>query len=208
MSLFPSSLIIAAKAQTALKNTQAILKKYHHPLHNNPDLFVIPDYTIESVREIKKFLSKKSFSHPEKFVLIPEADKLLLEAQNALLKNLEEPGANNYFLLTTTRAQLLLPTVLSRCQIIRIGQETDKIDEKLWSRTGNPKKDLLLASALSADKNQIHSLLFAQLQAQHHHTLKNPSASELQKLRQLITAIKYIDANVDPKSALDWYFLS
>ncbi len=53
-------------------------------------------------------------------VLILEAQRLTQEAQNALLKSLEEPPASATFVLTTPHSKLLLPTVASRCLLERV----------------------------------------------------------------------------------------
>jgi len=55
----------------------------------------------------------------KKIYIIKEADKLTNEAQNALLKILEEPPSNVIFILTTTNLELLLPTILSRAQKVK-----------------------------------------------------------------------------------------
>lgn len=71
---------------------------------------------IESVRELTKKLAIKAISR--RLVLIEEADTLSLEAQNALLKTLEQPPTNTFFILTLNSP--LLPTVMSRAQIINV----------------------------------------------------------------------------------------
>ena len=54
----------------------------------------------------------------KKIGIILDADRLMPEAQNAFLKTLEEPPRNSYFILTSGRPRALLPTVISRCQIL------------------------------------------------------------------------------------------
>jgi DNA polymerase-3 subunit delta' len=54
-------------------------------------------------------------------VIVDEADALIGEAQNALLKTLEEPPPASVFVLVTSRPDVLLPTVRSRCQHLRFG---------------------------------------------------------------------------------------
>src|SRR5262249_61640176 len=52
-------------------------------------------------------------------VLIDDADALVPAAQNALLKTLEEPPSSSVFILVTSRPDVLLPTVRSRCPMLR-----------------------------------------------------------------------------------------
>ncbi len=73
---------------------------------------------IAQIRNIKNFLSQKSISSEKKIVLIIDAHLLNEAASNCLLKTLEEPS-NGIFILLTSKLNLLLDTIVSRCQIIR-----------------------------------------------------------------------------------------
>jgi len=207
MSLFPSSLIISSSPESSENKIKELLLELHHQLSNDPDLFILNDYTIAAVRSLKKFLSQKPFNHDTLVVYIPQIENLNIESQNALLKTLEEPGENNYLLLTTNNPSLLLPTILSRCQKIRLNYSESKEKIALWPITDNPKKDLDFATTITTDKTQIKSLLLAQLNQYHQNFIKNPDKNTANIIKKLIKAIKLIDSNVDPKSALDYFFL-
>ena len=71
--------------------------------------------TIDQVREMIAVLTVKQ-TNP-RFVVIRPADKLGEEAENAILKSLEEPKENVHFVLITDRLSKLLPTILSRAVI-------------------------------------------------------------------------------------------
>ncbi len=73
---------------------------------------------IEQIRYLKTFIGQKSFESEKKIVLIVDAHLLNEAASNCLLKTLEEP-TNGLFILLTTRLNLLLDTIISRCQLIR-----------------------------------------------------------------------------------------
>ena len=73
---------------------------------------------IEQIRNLKTFLGQKSIESGRKIVLIDDAHLLNEAASNCLLKTLEEP-ANGIFILLTSRLNLLLDTIISRCQLIR-----------------------------------------------------------------------------------------
>jgi DNA polymerase-3 subunit delta' len=77
---------------------------------------------IEAVRQLEHFLSLKvPRSAPvNRVVIIESAHTLTLEAQNALLKTLEEPPAGSLIILTANREQVLLPTIRSRAQTITV----------------------------------------------------------------------------------------
>ncbi len=73
---------------------------------------------IAQIRNIKTFLSQKSINSEKKIVLILDAHLLNEAASNCLLKTLEEPY-NGIFILLTSKLNLLLDTIISRCQIVR-----------------------------------------------------------------------------------------
>ena len=73
---------------------------------------------IEQIRNLKTFLGQKSIESGQKIVLIDDAHLLNEAASNCLLKTLEEP-TNGIFILLTSRLNLLLDTIISRCQLIR-----------------------------------------------------------------------------------------
>ena len=73
---------------------------------------------IAQIRNIKTFLSQKSINSEKKIVLIIDAHLLNEAASNCLLKTLEEPS-NGIFILLTSKLNLLLDTIISRCQIVR-----------------------------------------------------------------------------------------
>jgi DNA polymerase-3 subunit delta' len=70
---------------------------------------------IDEIREITDSLSRYSIEGGKRAVLLVDADRMTVQAQNALLKSLEEPDKQTYFILTASIRQNLLPTVLSRC---------------------------------------------------------------------------------------------
>ncbi len=73
---------------------------------------------IAQIRNIKTFLSQRSINSEKKIVLIIDAHLLNESASNCLLKTLEEPS-NGIFILLTSKLNLLLDTIISRCQLVR-----------------------------------------------------------------------------------------
>ena len=73
---------------------------------------------ISQIRNIKNFLGRKSINSEKKIILIINAHLLNEAASNCLLKTLEEPS-NGIFILLTSKLNVLLDTIISRCQIIR-----------------------------------------------------------------------------------------
>lgn len=85
---------------------------------------------IETVKQIHKKVFLKPIKSDYKLVIIEDAHFLTPEAQNALLKILEEPPANTHIILGTASQEALLPTILSRCQIIILEEEKSEMPEK------------------------------------------------------------------------------
>jgi DNA polymerase-3 subunit delta' len=92
----------------------------------HPDALVVrPGETgsikVDQVREAIERSAYRPFEGRRRVVIVDDADALVPEAQNALLKTLEEPPAASMFVLVTSRPDVLLPTVRSRCQRLRFG---------------------------------------------------------------------------------------
>ena len=101
-----------------------------------------PLIRIEQIRNIKIFLSKKSIQSTKKFILIEDAHLLNESSSNCLLKTLEEP-TNGVFILLTSRLNLLLDTIISRCQIIRFKPYSDQELKQLLEQSNHDTSDLL-----------------------------------------------------------------
>lgn len=102
---------------------------------------------VEQVREIADFINISSHRGGRKAVLIHPAEALNLNAANALLKNLEEPPPNTYFLLVAHRWHQLLPTIRSRCEQVVLPPPGRK-DARDWlGRQKLKDADLALAQA-------------------------------------------------------------
>ncbi len=89
---------------------------------NHPDfLHIAPrgaTIKIDQVRELKKTLAFSPFESDHRVILLEDVHTMRREAANSLLKLLEEPPPGNILLLTADEMQPLLPTLVSRCQVI------------------------------------------------------------------------------------------
>ncbi len=95
----------------------------------HPDVIVLePDTTraartipVEAIREVVRQTQYHRYGARHRFVIVDPAEAMQEPAANALLKTLEEPPDGTGFLVVTHNASALLPTILSRCQRIRMG---------------------------------------------------------------------------------------
>lgn len=88
----------------------------------HPDVVTLkPDgasIKVDQVRQIKMEFSKSGMESRQKILIVQEMDKMTTSAANSLLKFIEEPEGEITIMLLTTEVQQLLPTIVSRCQII------------------------------------------------------------------------------------------
>src|SRR5689334_21655691 len=94
--------------------------------HPDVGLVVAPKRVlrVEQMRQIEKEANFRPFEGKARVFLIDEADKLNDASENALLKVLEEPPCTSHLISITARPAMLLPTILSRCQMIRFAPLT------------------------------------------------------------------------------------
>jgi DNA polymerase III, gamma/tau subunits len=82
---------------------------------------VVPSIPVEWVKEVNHTILRGALSAGKNITLIDGVDSMNKESANAMLKTLEEPPADTLLVLMTSRPQSVLPTIVSRCQILRFG---------------------------------------------------------------------------------------
>lgn len=118
------SLLVIAKDKnvSAVYISNLLKEKEVHALDINREAYE-KAVGIEDVRNIRKSTFLKPFKSKTKAVVIEAYEGITTEAQNSLLKILEEPPANTIIIIITPNKELLLPTILSRCKIIELKEE-------------------------------------------------------------------------------------
>ena len=89
-----------------------------------------PVFKVDQIRDVSADAYVMPSEAQRKVYLLRQADTMNPAAQNALLKLLEEPPRSASFILAAERAESLLPTVRSRCEIIRCNSEADALPEE------------------------------------------------------------------------------
>jgi len=105
---------------------------------------------IEEMRKVRREASFKPLEGRKKVYIIQEASTMTQPAANSLLKTLEEPQGETLFILTASNIHGLLPTIISRCQLIRFKPLSTKVVEDfLIKKEGVIKDEAYMASNLS-----------------------------------------------------------
>jgi DNA polymerase III subunit delta' len=119
----------------------------------HPDVLIVEpgdsgSIKIDQIREVIERSGYRPFEGRRRVVVLDEADALVVAAQNALLKSLEEPPSASMFILISARPDVLLPTVRSRCPQLRfqpLGQE--EITAALVARGRNEREARTIAAS-------------------------------------------------------------
>lgn len=184
---------------------------------------------IETIKLLQEKIFLKPIKSANKMVIIEDAQLLTPEAQNALLKVLEEPPANTYIILGSVSKDSLLPTILSRCQVIPLEEENKKISEKIQTEIHTFIQEipdysigsrLKYAERLSKDKEKtitwIEDLIlilreqiinnYAGENSQTHDTNNLPRIDTVRRFQTLLTILK--TTNINLRFAIEQTLLS
>lgn len=103
---------------------------------NHPDIIYLQHEKVNTIsvddirRQLKDDVAIKPYAGPYKIYIVDEAEKMNPQAQNALLKTIEEPPSYVIILLLTTNADAFLPTISSRCITLNLRPVPDEIMKK------------------------------------------------------------------------------
>ncbi len=120
----------------------------------HPDIgMVIPfkrNVRINAIRDLEREANFRPYEAKARFFIIDDAEKMNDAAANALLKTLEEPPSTTYVFLITSRPDSLLPTIRSRCQMIRFAPvATEEIERFLIAEKAFTFDEAHLAARLA-----------------------------------------------------------
>lgn len=104
-------------------------------------------FGVDEVRELITEVNKKPFEGNKKVIIVHEGNKLTIQAQNALLKTIEEPPSGVFIIMLCESLELVLDTIKSRCQIYKLTPlSKNEIAEYVKSIKGNATEAEILAS--------------------------------------------------------------
>ena len=187
--------------------------------NNQPDIIYVghekPNTIgVEDIRtQINGDIGLKPYSSPYKIYIMNEGEKMTVQAQNALLKTLEEPPAYAVILILTTQMEVLLPTIISRCVVLNMKPVADALVKKYLTEElgvsdykanicvafarGNIGKAKLLASSEEFEKVKDEAVTLVKY-------INDMETSEIVKAIKKITEYKFdVNDYLDILSA--WY---
>lgn len=168
---FPGALLLYGSSESALDRTSLELaasllcpgddpehrcescRRVLHAFH--PDFSTVEpegvQIRVDRVREAIAFGMGRPYESARRVVRISRAELAGVEAANALLKSLEEPGAHLHWILTTTRRESILPTIRSRCLAIGVAAPTREERAAEWRARGFEPEEAADRAILAAD---------------------------------------------------------
>ena len=186
--------------------------------HNHPDIIYVQHEKpgtigVDDIRRgLVNHIQIRPYAGPYKIYIIDEAEKLSIQAQNAMLKTIEEPPAYGIILLLTSNLSTFLPTIRSRCVELNVRPVTDVQEESYLRAQGVPEEKIdsiirftrgNLGKALKMADSEEFMEMIQKLQA----VLKQVHAMNMDQLIQTVSMLSCYQAEI--KDCLDfieqWY---
>lgn len=205
------SYLIVSRSDPREKTLEILKSKGLPKIKVSPDIFIISplktSISIDEVRNLKKHIFQKPVSLPYKYIIIEEAHKLTLEAQNALLKILEEPPSSTILILEAENKYSLLPTILSR--VVLIDKEKPKkgpANTKSILDFQSEVDFLLEVSNIKNPKEWLDNQMIMLTEKLEVEVKLSKNRAEVKRIAKIIrlcaNAKKMISSNINPRFAL------
>ncbi len=221
MKLNGSILICGGNKNERLQEINNILEEHDIKIENNPDVLSIKlaeekkSIGIGTVKDTIKALGQKPFSHKYKLLVVWDADLMTIEAQNTLLKVLDEPPTYATIILCAPTKTSVLPTILSRCKRVELRTKTHEINDETSKTKENPFKlnlgeRLTWAAETSKEDREVVIEIIEDLILSIEKLLKNKTTSQDAKILTMLSEIRndLLKTNVNLKLALEYLVLS
>ncbi|WP_326909321.1 DNA polymerase III subunit delta' [Sedimentibacter sp. MB31-C6] len=118
---------------------------------NHPDMHIVNNgensIKREDIDELIESINKKPYESNKKVYIINNAHEMTIQAANTFLKTLEEPPGDSIIILLTNNINLLLPTIISRCQIIKFKNVNTGIIIKYLKEKYNEDEEKIILAA-------------------------------------------------------------
>ncbi len=153
MIVFPFSDPVSSSAKFS-EDTHDEIERFKEAKLSNP--YTIVDFDkkenipVELVKDMMRTLSRKPLRGQRRVAAVLDIDKMAFGAADLFLKTVEEPPADTHVILTTSRPDLLLPTLLSRAHLIKIPPAPpEKLEKYLTEKLGINKNEVSYLTRIS-----------------------------------------------------------
>ena len=191
---------------------------------NFPATKLIPDYNylmltadkttigISQVKQAIVWMKTFKTATSGKLLVIATADLLTVEAQNALLKLIEEPGEGNRIVLTTAFPDVLLPTILSRCLLLTklfkptgtssLTSENEKLFTTVLNHPATTTITTIDSLGITKDNQLARQFLLDFIEY-----LQNHAITRTNLIRQILYALDLLNHNVNTRLTIETLLL-
>lgn len=145
--------LLIGERDAALEFLQNFWDERGVKLSGSPDYFPLISevFGIDEARKLSDSASRKSFTGKKVFFIAPE--RITLEAQNALLKTFEDPYEETHFFLAVREEELILPTLRSRMQFLKVAGENESDDAKKFLASSYKERLTFAKKFADAEEN-------------------------------------------------------
>lgn len=167
-------------------------------LETNPDYIFIQSEKVDDVKKLLSVLSLRSFG--KRVVVISQAENITPQAVNLLLKKIEEPSDETYFIVLTTHEEKILPTLRSRLMAFRFEEVADVQSPEAQEFLAAPDLTGRLKLVKGIDPHETDLISF--LKYLYKKEINNLSPDSGQRLQGILRSFEYLEANVNANRAL------
>lgn len=178
---------------------------------SHPDLMWLENEKlgVEQAKNIRNHLALKPFQAEKRAVVVVDAENLTSDAQNALLKTMEEPNREAVIILGVASEENLLPTIRSRSQTVYLAPDPTPAENKHQKKieellTLDYEKRFIFIEKLDDREGFLQNLVLFFQQRLHQ---KTPTSQELEFMKDLLQAQEWASQNVTVRAVLEYLML-
>ncbi len=181
--------------------TCSVCRRVSQGMHPDVIQLAATDVGIDDIREAIETAGYRPFEGKRRVFILDTADKLSNEIQNALLKTLEEPPPSSSFVLVTSRPDMLLPTVRSRCPMLRFGRLPVADVERLLEQQHGLERARAHAVAMAAEGSIGRAIVEASDEGESTRQLVQQALAHLQGARSPADRLRAAGMLLEPGEA-------
>lgn len=203
--------ILISKSEPLLQQEIVRLLRAFGVKNPHPDLLYFPvgsKLGITEAKKIKEHFSTKPYQAAGKAAVLEDASKLTDEAQNSLLKILEEPPAEAVIIFGANSEANFLPTILSRCEIIHLSEDHEPSENSYEADIRKLLKSTIEQRFEYVEKLKDRDEFFLSLIRYFHQSLNlHPEDTNPDFIKELLQAKQWAGANGNIRAILEYLML-